>query len=119
MFFDTSYKIRKLYYFTLIFPEINNDDNCVNLIIKRGIFDYSINSITFDIGKSYDLKSNTANNPFKATITCQLMKKNCIDNIACFYGNYNGIACSFLIKTMIMHLFRILLIVQKVYILNL
>ena len=83
------------YYFSLIYGEINDkySDELQNLVIKKGIFDSGNNNIIFEENKYFDF-SNITNSKIKATISCDLMKKENKEYITCLFGNYNDLICA-------------------------
>ena len=87
--------IGDIYYFTIIYASDNSgfsENNCNFLKFRKCSFDSSSNSITIQSEISFQINFN--NGGFYSFFSCNTMKKNNNNYIACFYGNQQYIACS-------------------------
>ena len=87
--------IGDIYYFTIIYASYNSgfsENNCNFLKFRKCSFDYSSNSITIQSEISFQINFN--NGGFYSFFSCNTMKKNNNNYIACFYGNQQYITCS-------------------------
>ena len=80
------------HYFTIIYGHREGDaDDCSYLSFIKGNYDSSSNTLSFeDPVNFYELSSYLGTNSggkFKSTISCDIMKNNSKEYIACLYGN--------------------------------
>ena len=88
------------YYFTLIFGHLIDEANeeCDTLEFIKGIYDSSLKNIIFNDPISFNpsdyLFIYGSIRTFKAIISCDIMRNNSQEYIACLYGNYQNFIVS-------------------------